>query len=159
MITERKVTIDRSIQVIALAAQTTNEAEMKGEGVIPALWEKLHREQCLERIPNKINGKMFALYTQYLADETGPYTYAIGSEVAGESSVPEGLTCFTIPAGDYVVFTTRRGPVQQVVVEAWQYIWEWSRTNPRAFEVDFELYDDCSEDPANAQVDIYISVK
>ncbi|MGV2537844.1 GyrI-like domain-containing protein, partial [Bacillus thuringiensis] len=56
------------------------------------------------------------------------------------------------------VFTTRKVPVAEVVREAWEYIWQWSKENKRAFTIDFELYDERALDPNHAQLDIYIAL-
>lgn len=144
---------------LGTSAITSNQAEMNGEGIIPALWANFYQEQILDLIPNKKNPTILALYTRYKSDETGPYTIAIGTEIAENRTIPDKLEKFEIPESNYIVFTTRKGPVQEVVVEAWQEIWEWSKTNERAFQTDFELYDERAIDPLNGQVDIYISIK
>lgn len=144
---------------LGTAATTSNQAEMSGEGCIPAMWANFYQEQILDLIPNKKNSAILALYTQYESDETGSYTFALGTEITKTQNTPEGLAKFDIPESNYIVFTTRKGPVQEVVVEAWQEIWEWSKNNQRAFQTDFELYDERAADPLNSQVDIYISVK
>lgn len=66
-----------------------------------------------------------------------------------------------IPAATYAVFTTAKGPISEVVPEAWAYIWEWFKNSEmkRAYTGDFERYDARSMDPANAEVDLYISIK
>ncbi len=64
--------------------------------------------------------------------------------VSSLEDVPENMTTLTIPAATYAVFTTRKGPVAEVVCEAWEYIWKWSKENKRAFTIDFELYDEKS---------------
>lgn len=138
---------------------TSNQAEMNGEGMIPAQWANFYQEQILEQIPNKKNSAILALYTQYESDETGTYTFALGTEITEYQTIPNGLEEFEIPESNYIVFTTRKGPVQEVVFEAWQEIWEWSKKNERAFQTDFELYDERAIDPMNSQVDIYISIK
>ncbi|WP_268234762.1 GyrI-like domain-containing protein [Fictibacillus barbaricus] len=58
-----------------------------------------------------------------------------------------------------MVFTTRKGPIPEVVIEAWQEIWDWSEDRERAYKTDFEVYGENAKDPQNSQVDIYISVK
>ncbi|MGG3883495.1 GyrI-like domain-containing protein [Brevibacillus panacihumi] len=140
------------------SARTTNEAEMKGEGVIPAMWGHFYRDQVLASIPVKEHAPALALYTNYESDETGAYTFAIGAEVGPIEEAPAGLDTYAVPASEYVVFTTRKGIITEIVPETWQYIWEWSKTNKRAFVADFELYDSRCSDPQNSQVDIYISV-
>jgi predicted transcriptional regulator YdeE len=146
-------------QFLGTSAITSNQAEMNGEGCIPALWANFYQEQILDLIPNKKNSTILALYTQYESDETGPYTFAIGTEVTEKQTSTNKLAEFEVPEANYIVFTTRKGPVQEVVVEAWQEIWEWSKTNERAFQTDFELYDERAIDPTCGQVDIYISIK
>jgi len=141
------------------SARTTNEAEMKGEGVISAQWEHFYRDQVLASIPAKENAPILAIYTNYESDETGAYTFAIGAEVAQKQESPPGLDTYVVPASEYIVFTTRKGNVSEIVLETWQYIWEWSQTNKRVFLTDFELYDSRCSDPQNSQVDIYVSVK
>lgn len=159
LMSKREVIRHREFRFLGMSAVTSNQAELKGEGVIPSLWTHFYANNVLEHIPNKINSSIIALYTKYESDETGPYTIAIGTEIIEGKPVPSGLEEWVVPESNYVVFTTRIGPVQEVVVETWQEIWEWSKYNERAFQADFELYDLRSSDPMNGQVDIYISVK
>ncbi len=62
------------------------------------------------------------------------------------------MTTLTIPAATYAVFTTRKGPVAEVVCEAWKYIWKWSKENKRAFTTDFELYAEKSIEPKSCTI-------
>ncbi|MBS4209434.1 GyrI-like domain-containing protein [Bacillus sp. FJAT-50079] len=144
---------------IGIPARTNNRAEMNGEGVIAAQWENFYKFDLWKNIQNKKNSSIIALYTDYESDEAGMYTFAIGAEITEASSTVKGMKTIEIPKGKYVIFTTRKGPVQEVVVEAWQEIWEWTQHNERAFSTDFEVYDERAADPENSQVDIYISVK
>ena len=144
---------------IGSSSITSNEAELKGVGVIPTQWENFYKKQLLQTIPNKKNSSILAFYTNYESDENGMYTFALGTEVTDSSVIPEGLEKIEVPESKYIIFTTRKGPVHEVVVEAWQEIWEWSKNNKRAFTADFELYDERAMDPQNSQVDIYISIK
>lgn len=98
------------------------------------------------------------MYSDYESDETGTYKYTIGMPVSSLETTPENMTSLTIPASTYAVFTTRKGPVSEVVYETWQDIWNWSKENKRAFTTDFELYDERAIDPNDAQVDIYIAL-
>lgn len=148
----------QGFNLLCRSVKTTNEAEMNGEGVIPAKWNLFFREGALEHFPSRKNETILAVYTDYESDETGSYTFGIGTEIAPLDLVPAGMTSYSVADGSYVVFTTRKGPVFEIVVEAWAYIWEWSKTHKRAFLTDFEVYDERCMDPANSQVDIYISV-
>jgi predicted transcriptional regulator YdeE len=144
--------------LIGKSARTTNVAEMKGEGIIPSHWERFFQEGTLNHIPFKKDEKIHAVYTEYESDETGPYSFVIGAAVTQVDEVPQGMTSYAFEESAYVVFTTRKGPLPEIVVEAWQFIWEWSKTHKRAFQADFEVYDERCSDPQNSQVDIYISV-
>jgi predicted transcriptional regulator YdeE len=153
------VTHHMGFSFLGISARTSNQAEMNGEGVIPSQWENFYKNQVLHSIPNKKNSAIIALYTNYESDETGTYTFALGAEVTESQIIPNGMDKIEIPSCNYIVFTTRKGPVQEVVIETWQEIWKWSRNNERAFISDFEVYDERATDPKNSQVDIYISVK
>lgn len=141
-----------------IAARTTNEAEMAGEGIISKINHYFFEQHLLEKADHKINNTIIALYTNYESDEKGSYEYALGYEVMKNAILHDEMKKFTIPKQNYIVFTTRRGPLKEVILETWQFIWEWSKNNKRAFGSDFELYDERSIDPQNGQADIYISV-
>lgn len=67
-----------------------------------------------------------------------------------------------IPAGRYAVLTTAKGPVYQVVPEAWQHIWALSPAQlggQRTFQSDYEVYDQRERDPQNAEVEVHIGLK
>ncbi|MGG3887572.1 GyrI-like domain-containing protein [Metabacillus fastidiosus] len=153
-----KITLN-SFNFVGKSERTTNAAEMMGKGVIPEINKYFFEQQLLEKISNRKNTNIIALYTDYESDEKGSYEYALGVEITDNESVPGEMKKFVIPEQTYVIFTTRKGPLREVVLETWQFIWEWSKNNQRAFVSDFELYDERSIDPENGQADIYISVK
>ena len=66
-----------------------------------------------------------------------------------------------MPGGQYAVLTSDNGPLPKVVPEAWQQLWklEDDRKLERAYQTDFEIYDQRAQDPESAQVDIYVGVK
>ncbi|PEA53710.1 AraC family transcriptional regulator [Bacillus pseudomycoides] len=154
-----KIVKKESFQAVGISITTNNELEMSSGGKIPHLWSQYFQEQISNHIPNKTTQtETLALYSNYESDETGFYTFAIGVPVSTVIDTPENMTSFTIPATTYAVFTTRRGPLSEIIVEAWQEIWNWSKENKRAFTTDFELYDERAFDPNDAQVDIYIAL-
>ncbi len=158
MINEPILVKKEAFQAIGISITTTNEKEASTEGKIPGLWNRYFQEQIMQHIPNQQTKKTFAFYSNYESDETGTYTFTIGMPVSSLEDVPENRTTLTIPAATYAVFTTRKGPVAEIVCEAWEYIWKWSKENKRAFTIDFELYDEKATDPNNAQLDIYIAL-
>ncbi|EIT84220.1 DNA-binding protein YobU [Fictibacillus macauensis ZFHKF-1] len=127
-------------------AVTTNEQEGKGQGVIPAMWADFYKQGAP-------TGTVYAVYTNYESNEHGAYTYGIGTEEPGAGVLA------VVPKQDYLVFTTEKGPVGEVVPKAWEKIWQWQEQQERAYGTDFEVYDERAQNPEDAQVDIYISVK
>ncbi|MFB9328161.1 GyrI-like domain-containing protein [Paenibacillus aurantiacus] len=159
LLSKAEVNEQSGFTFVGTSARTTNAAEMSGQGVIGAKWESFFRDQVLQQIEHRKDDTILALYTDYESDESGAYTYALGAKAEIEKQAAAPWQTFVIPEQKYVVFTTRTGPIPEVVVEAWQAIWAWSKDNERAFTADFEVYDHRAADPKNSQVDIYIAVK
>ncbi len=149
--------------VVGIEARTSGERELSGEGEIPALWERFRREHMLEKIPNKADANIYVLYADYSRDRMGEYSVIIGAKVKDKSQVPAGMVVKTVPAGQYAVVTSEKGPADTVIPAAWQKVWALEDKDllggTRAYKVDFELYDAHSADPQNLQADLYIGVK
>lgn len=149
--------------IIGIEARTTNAKEMAGEGVIGKQWQKFFQDQVMQKIQHKADQNIYAVYTDYASDRTGEYSFMIGARVADTSFLPPGMVLKTIPAGDYAVITSDKGPVGKVVAAAWQRIWaledKTALGGARAYGADFEIYDQRAADPQNSQVDIYVGLK
>jgi predicted transcriptional regulator YdeE len=153
-----------SMIIVGLYARTRNAAEMDpGQAQIGMTAQRYFQEQWAEKIPHrKTPGTTYAVYTEYESDVQGPYTYVIGEEVTEAVYLPEKLKAFTNPAQTYIKFTTQPGPMPQVVIDAWQEIWQMTEIElggPRGYRADFELYDARACDPQKTIVDLYIGVK
>jgi predicted transcriptional regulator YdeE len=109
----------------------------------------------LEKIPNKLNNTVFAVYTDYEGDYTMPYTYILGCEVSTLDVIPEGMTGKAIPEAKYAVFTSE-GPYPQSLGAAWQAIWKTPLK--RAYTDDFEVYPPDFNPQTNPAVKIYIAL-
>lgn len=75
---------------------------------------------------------------------------------------PEGMVKGVVPAGNYAVFTSDRGPIAQVVQAAWMRIWRVPKSETggdRSYRSDFELHDERAADPNNAVVDMYVGIR
>ena len=83
--------------------------------------------------------------------------YFIGEEVSEFARIAEGLEAYVIPAQNYNKYTTDAGAMPNIVINAWQEIWQMDDKN-RNYQADFEVYDQRSQDLSNAIVDIYIGV-
>jgi len=148
--------------IVGIDARTDNAREMTGAGVIAKLWARILKENLLAQVPNKTDTSILAVYSEYVSDKDGEYNFMIGARVSSAMGVPDGMMVKKVPAGRYAIFTSERGPVEKVVVAVWQRIWAVAKAAPggeRAYQVDFEVYDERARDPRNAQVDVYVSIK
>jgi predicted transcriptional regulator YdeE len=150
-------------QIIGILARTNNAKEASGQGIIGGQWGKFFKEELLEKIPSKADSTIYALYTGYESDRNGEYDFIIGASVRSPADVPPGMVARKVPKGRYAVVTSARGPVEQVVPQAWQRVWSMHDQKDlggvRAYKTDFEVYDQRSRDPQNSQVDLYIGLK
>jgi predicted transcriptional regulator YdeE len=148
--------------VVGIAVRTSNAEQMTSERPIGKQWERLFKEGVLATIPNKADGNIVALYTEYASDKDGEYTYVLGARVTKLESVPAGMVAKNVPAGRYAVFTSEKGPVQTVVVEMWRRVWATPKSalgGDRTYKADFEVYDQRAQNPADSVVDLYIAVQ
>ncbi len=141
--------------IIGITIRTTNENEQAAKD-IPELWGKFFSENILEKIPNKIDGNVYCIYTDYEKDFTKPYSVVIGCKVENLNHIPEGMTGISFEGGNYKKFTTAKGKLSEVVIGKWMEIWTSDLT--RSYTADFELYTEKSQNPDDAEVDIFIAV-
>jgi predicted transcriptional regulator YdeE len=151
-------------QVVGIAASTNNAKEAGPDAIIGKQWHRFISENLMNQIPDRVDQSIYAVYTDYTSDANGQYTIILGAKVkpVPNPTIPDGMIVKTVPAGRYAVFTSQRGPVVKVVVETWKQIWAYYQSpqnGQRAYQADFELYDEHGADPSNAQVDIYIGLK
>src|SRR3989442_851726 len=101
---------------------------------MPAHKEKFFNDNIPAKIPHRINGNIFALYTDYAGDYTMPYSWILGCEVSSLDEIPAGLTGKVISASNYAVFTTQ-GEFPQGLISAWQEVWKFPLA--RTYTCDF----------------------
>ena len=157
-----KIVKQEGFTVIGISARTSNAKEMTPQGAIGPMWGRLFQEGVLDKIPNKSDSKIVAVYTDYASDHNGEYTYVLGARVTSEATVPTGMVANKIPAGKYAVFTSEKGPAQQVVPALWMKINSLphgSVGTDRLYRADFEIYDERATDPQNLQMDVYVGIK
>jgi predicted transcriptional regulator YdeE len=161
---EQTVVEKDEIKLVGICVRTNNEQERnKMEGrIFPCIQNYFHGA-LFEKISNrKTPGTTFCAYTDYESDHTGDYTYFIGEEVSSfDASLPEGFRALTIPSQKYAKFTTKPGPMPDVIVNAWTKIWEMTPADlggERNYQTDFEIYDERAADHQNIILDVYIGV-
>jgi predicted transcriptional regulator YdeE len=145
-----------TFSIIGIAVHTTNQNGQSGKD-IPALWDKFMAEGILEKIPNKIDNTVYCIYTDYESDYTKPYTTILGCRVANADNVPEGMVGKNFDGGNYTKYTAIGNLMQGVVFNEWTKI--WNSTIERAYTADFEVYGPKAQNPADAEVDIFIAIK
>lgn len=148
--------------VVGIEARTDNAREMAGDGIIAKQWRRFMGENLLAQIPHRIDGAILAVYSDYESDRDGEYSFMIGARVKSATGIPPGMMARKVPGGRYAVFTSERGAVEKVVMETWQKVWLATTAElggERAYNADFEIYDERARDPKNAQVEIHVGIK
>lgn len=120
------------------------------------LWQKFEAGQYLEKLPSRLGDEIYAVYFGYEGDHTQPFSYFIGCRVAQNAELPAGMDSLTVPAQICTRFTAG-GRMPECISGAWKEI--WNSTIPRAYQYDFERYDERSHDWSKAEVDLFISVR
>lgn len=146
------ITLEEKV-VAGIEARTNNYSPDMGM-VIGGLWNRFYQEGVYESIPNKVTNKSMGIYTDYAGNEKDDYTVCIACEVAKGTDIPDGLVSRTIPAGNYAKFIVK-GDMQKAVAEFWQELWKMDL--PRAYQYDFEEYQNSSME--ECEIHIYISLK
>src|SRR5664279_2489033 len=78
-----------AFDLIGISVTTNNSVEANADGQIPKLWQRLFMEGVLNRIPDRTDEAIVAVYTKYASDENGDYTYVLGAKVALGTKAPE----------------------------------------------------------------------
>ncbi len=139
--------------VIGVPVRTTNEDGHFLKDV-PPLWERFHRERLAEKIPDRLNHDLLAVYTDYESDYTKPFTYIIGCEVKSLTSIPDEMIGIEIPPAEYALFTAK-GEFPKSMMLTWQNIWRSGIQ--RSYTTDFEIYASDFNPQNNPIVRIYIA--
>ena len=145
-----------SFHVIGISVRTTNENGQAAKD-IPVLWEKFMSEGILGQIPNKIDNSLYCIYTDYEKDHTKPYTTILGCKVENLNDIPNQMVSRTIDVATYQKFVAKGKLMEGAVYNEWTKI--WNSELERTFTADFEVYNERSLNPENAEVDIFVAVK
>lgn len=146
-----------AFDLIGITIRTTNE-NGKAKTDIAELWGKFMAEDLLNKIPNKVDGTIYSLYTDYEGDHTKPYTAMLGCKVKqGEVKIPEGMVARSFTGGNYIKTTARGDLAQGLIVNEWEKI--WGMDLERVFTADFEMFGENARNPSDAEVDFLVAVK
>ena len=138
---------------LKLNNKTTNESRQSSIDC-GNLWQKFETENFAERIPDKLSNEIYAVYYDYEGGHTKPFSYFIGCKVKFDTQNSLGMDSLIIPAESYYKVIAK-GKMPDCVADSWKKIWEL--IIDRAFQFDFEIYDERSKDWSNAEVEVFIS--
>ena len=158
---ETKVSLSE-IKLVGIKIRTNNMAEGNpNTAKIANMASQYFQNSLPEAIPHrKTPGVTFIAYAEYESNYKGEYTCFIGEEVTQIDNLPENLVVHIIPAQNYNKFTNEAGALPNVVIKAWQEIWQMKELEVnRSYKTDFEIYDQRAMNPASTILDIYIGVR
>ena len=81
----------------------------------------------------------------------------MGCRVSTLDEIPEGMIAITVPSNKYKIFTAK-GKMPECVYGKWVEIWE-DKALERTYSTDFEVYGAKSQNPIEAEIEIFIAVK
>jgi predicted transcriptional regulator YdeE len=143
-----------AFHIIGIFVRTTN-ANNKALKDIGDLFGRFMGQNISDRIPDKISGDIYCVYTDYETDFNGPYTTIVGCKVSSLKEIPAGLIGKTIPGSKYQVYTST-GKLSQSLAKTWEGI--WNTEVDRRYSADFDIYGEKARDFENAEVDTYVAI-
>jgi predicted transcriptional regulator YdeE len=142
-------------KVIGISVRTTNENGQAAQD-IGHLWARFITEGIIDKIPGKVEHNVYSIYTNYEKDFTRPYDVILGCRVSSVEVVPQGMVALDVGGGQYTKFLSKGDLSKGAVYNTWLEI--WNSDLKRAYSADFEVYGEKSQDPSDAEVDIFIAV-
>jgi len=154
----KTIRLDKETHLIGIEMRTGYKTAAQDIG---QFWQTFNENKIKEKVPNKLDTDVLAVYSNYESDYTGEYDFFAGCRVSSLDVIPEGMVSRTIPPASYAVYDVR-GRYPDVFMKAWQHIWdaEKSGTISRSYTMDFEVYKDGWRDAENnCRIDIYIATQ
>lgn len=145
-----------AFMVAGISVRTINK-DGKALKDIGELFHKFFTPDIISAVPNKLSDDIYCVYTDYESDFTGEYTTILGYKVAEVENLPEGLVVKHIPECKYREYQAQ-GEIHQAVGKIWEHIWQSPDIN-RSYTADFDIYGAEAQNPDNAKVYTYLSVK
>ncbi len=145
-----------ALSIVGVTIRTSNKPG-QAEKDIPMLWGKFMSDDIKNKIPNRVDETIYALYTDYESDHTEPYTMLLGYQVKDLDNVNEDMTVKIIPAANYRKFVAKGDLTKTAVYDAWMGIWKTDLK--RTYTTDFEIYGEKAINPTNGEAEIFIAVE
>ena len=122
-----------SFDVVGISIVTDNQ---KGAEEINTLWERFFSEQIGQKVTNKADDVIYAVYSDYEGDHEKPYRLTIGYRVTSDET-DEAFHRVRIVDQSYAVLSAV-GKQPESLIETWKAV--WSSDLERSFKTDFEVY-------------------
>jgi predicted transcriptional regulator YdeE len=129
---EPRIMEQQEFSVIGIQVRTSNAKEVTGGGAIPKQWARFFSEGITDKIPNKVDSTIYAVYTNYASDYNGEYDFIIGMKVSSVSDVPRGMVAKTVPRGKYAVVRAKWGQLRKLSRRRGNRSTVWTLTNTSA---------------------------
>nr|WP_299346389.1 effector binding domain-containing protein [Allomuricauda sp.] len=142
------------LTIVGIAVRTSNKPG-KGDRDIPHLWERFMAENILNRVPNKVDNTIYAIYTDYEGDHSQPYTIVIGCNVSSLDNIPEDMTVKIVPESNYTQFIAKGDLTKDAVINTWMEI--WNTDLKRAYTTDIEIYGEKAINPMDGEAEILVA--
>jgi predicted transcriptional regulator YdeE len=142
--------------IIGISIRTTNENGQASQE-IAELWQKFMSEEIVSKIPNKVGNDVYSLYTEYESDHTKPYTTILGCRVENLDKIPDGMVGCSFKGGNYIKTSAKGDLMKGLIVNHWSKIFEMDLE--RIYSADFEIFGEKAQNPSDAEVDFYVSIK
>ena len=159
---ENTIVKSPEMTLAGVSLRTTNAEEKGPNGRLPGSGKRTFKVKLRPRLM-RIIPILSMLYIRIMKAMQQAHTPFLSGmkRRAIRFSQKQGFEHAFIPESTYMVFTTKKGPVYDVVLQAWEYIWQYFQESPekRTFTGDYELYDNRNFDPSNAEVQIYIAIQ
>ena len=147
----------KALKIIGIATQTSNN---EGQAIedLGKLWAQFFGDNIIVKIPNAISSNIYSVYTDYESDFRGKYTTIIGLEVSTLDEIPEGMIGREFQPQIFKKYIAK-GELHEAVGKTWAEIWNDDEILNRTYIYDYELYTEKAQNPADAEIEIYIGVK
>lgn len=149
-----KASFDKLL-VVGISVRTKN-LNNQAQRDISQLWGRFFINNIADTIPNKISDDIYCIYTDYESDYMGEYTTILGCLVSSVGTLSEDMIVKEIPKCDYLKFISE-GKIPEVVAQTWESIWQ--SNIERGYITDFDIYGIAAQNPENAIVTTYVSIK
>jgi len=152
---------EKKLAGIIVRTKNIDETNPNSAKILPLVTEYFQKEIYNKIINRKNPGITLCGYYNYESDEHGEYDFFIGEEVTDFQDNSD-LTFVNVPASKYTCITTEQGAMPEVVIKAWQEIWQMKEQDfggKRTYIIDFEVYDQRAVDRDNTVLDIYVGIK